>query len=625
MKRAAGAILIAALALLLYRSTLLPGLDFGDTPSFQIMAGSPVVTPRDAYPLYFAIARPFVWTLGDDRAHALNLASAVEAAATCFVLVLLASELSGSLLAGMAAAGLFAGSYTFWSQAIIAEVYALHMFFIVLTLTLFLRWDRQPTDMRFACALAVYALGFGNHLTMILLAPGLALFVAIRRGWRFLFGRRTLVLAAVIAAAGSLQYLWNLRALWLAPLPPANVAEGLRSFWFDVTKTDWRTTMVLQVPSAMAMERFRMYVFDLHQQFGWLGLVLAALGVVYLMRTAARLAALLLTVYAVTLAFALSYNVGDAHVFLLPSHAIVAVLAAPGIVSLGRLAFGRRDAASVAIALAVTAVAAMRIYIDYPALDRSADRRPTNLLQELTEGVDDRHAVLLTDLNWQIENGLNYFAKDLRQDVAFARMSAVIRHVPELIRDNLAIGRQVVLTARAAGALQVAYGPLFSAVPDPSTPVLTLTGRLRDLPAGTRYTLCVLRPSREFILDESDLAATIRLLTGDRVGAIRAGDYIVVAGLVGEQPLLVESSNRPFRRNLTLQGVPVTVRMDSWLAFDTIRRMGFGHVIAARRHTLIVEQGISFVAFDATGHPLRTSYSAGIFAPQPRYLARVLP
>ena len=77
---AAGA--VAVMAFTLYRTTLLPGLDFGDTGSFQIMAGSPVVTPRDAYPLYFAIGRLFVWTLGGDRAHALNLACALRRRAT---------------------------------------------------------------------------------------------------------------------------------------------------------------------------------------------------------------------------------------------------------------------------------------------------------------------------------------------------------------------------------------------------------------------------------------------------------------------------------------------------------------------------------------------------------------
>ena len=43
----------------------------------------------------------------------------------------------------------------------------------------------------------------------------------------------------------------------------------------------------------------------------------------------------------------------------------------------------------------------------------------------------------------------------------------------------------------------------------------------------------------------------------------------------------------------------VEVRMESWLAADTIRRMGFGHVVAGRHHTLIVERGVSFAAFDA--------------------------
>jgi hypothetical protein len=60
--------------------------------------------------------------------------------------------------------------------------------------------------------------------------------------------------------------------------------------------------------------------------------------------------------------------------------------------------------------------------------------------------------------------------------------------------------------------------------------------------------------------------------------------------------------------------------MESWLATDTIRRMGFGHVIVGRRHTLIVERGVSFVAFDADGRAIHTAYRSNIFAPQPRFL-----
>jgi len=74
------ALIVALAAFVLYRATLLPGVDFGDTGSFQTMVGSPLITPRDGYPLYFAIGTLSVWLTGAEPAHALNLASAIEGA-----------------------------------------------------------------------------------------------------------------------------------------------------------------------------------------------------------------------------------------------------------------------------------------------------------------------------------------------------------------------------------------------------------------------------------------------------------------------------------------------------------------------------------------------------------------
>src|SRR3954471_1217252 len=89
-------IAVGAAALALYYSTLLPGFDFGDTPSFQVMAGSAAITPRDGYPLYFAIGSLLARLQPGDPAHALNLASAVAAALACGVIVLLAFALADS-------------------------------------------------------------------------------------------------------------------------------------------------------------------------------------------------------------------------------------------------------------------------------------------------------------------------------------------------------------------------------------------------------------------------------------------------------------------------------------------------------------------------------------------------
>ena len=100
-------------------------------------------------------------------------------------------------------------------------------------------------------------------------------------------------------------------------------------------------------------------------------------------------------------------------------------------------------------------------------------------------------------------------------------------------------------------------------------------------------------------------------------------DYRVVAGVLGAEPALSRSSPWPFRAAVSLAGVDIEVRMESWLAFDTIRRMGFGQVIAGHRHALIVERGVSFVAFDAAGQVVRSGYTSGIFAPEPRFTVQL--
>jgi hypothetical protein len=396
--RVAAAVFVAVFAFLLYRATMLPGLELGDSASFQVRVGSPVVTPRDGYPLYFAVGSLFLRATGEEPARALNLASAALGAVASGLIVVVAAELAGSLFAGTAAALLFAGSYTFWSQAVIAEVYTLHVLLVALTLLLLLQWSREPTTGRLAWFFAVYAASFGNHLSMILLAPAYAVFLlaAAPGGWRTMVAPRTVALAGGLAVAGAVQYLWNFSALWHAPAPPRDLLDAVSTFWFDVTKSDWRDTMVLRLPSSEFVERLRMYAFDVRQQFGVIVPAFAAAGAVQLVRTCPRHAALVFTAYGVGVVFALGYNVGDAHVFFLQSHLMLALLVAPGLVLIERTVAARGAIIALALILAGT-----RIYRDYPALDRSNDRRPTEVLETLTSGLDERHAVLLTDLDWQ--------------------------------------------------------------------------------------------------------------------------------------------------------------------------------------------------------------------------------
>ena len=227
----------------------------------------------------------------------------------------------------------------------------------------------------------------------------------------------------------------------------------------------------------------------------------------------------------------------------------------------------------------------------------------------------------MTDLNWQVQNGLSSFTRFDRPEIADVRMPDVSMYLPSLVDDNRAIGRTLVLTERAAATARAAYGPLLPIAQDTAVRVPSLSEVAGSLGPKTRYVLCVLKPSRDMILDRADLnQAVARLTAGD--ASIPSADYVAIAGVSGAVPALIEQSNLPFAQTVQLDGVRVEVRMESWLSADTIRRMGFGHVIAARQHTLIVERGVSFVAFDEHGKPIRTAYAANIFAPQRPFLIR---
>jgi len=614
----AAATLVAIFAFILFRSTMLPGVELGDSASFQVMVDSKIISPRDAYPLYFAVADVFHWIVGGEAARAMNLASVLEAAIACGLIVVAAAELSGSLSAAVVAALMFAVSYTFWSQAVIAEVYALHILLVALTLLLLLRWEREPSLGRLTLFFAVYALSFGNHLMMILLAPAYALFVlvAMPGGWRAALAPRVVVPATLLAIAGAAQYLWNLRTLWFTPMPPASLSEGLQKFWFDVTKADWRSVMMAGVSSDLTRERLRMYAFDVHQQFGWLGPALAIIGLGALAWRSPARALLMLLAYAGTVGFALSYNVGDSHVFFLPSHLLIALLAAPAVALVGDFLNSRLAVAVVLIVLSLA-----RTYRDFPALDRSHDQRPLAALSALTEGLDDRRDVLVIDLNWQLENGVMYVGKHERRNVAHTLLSEVLPHAPNFLRDNAEIGRAIVLNGNAKAQFDRSpFGGRFTSIADSRVSPSTIADLARAASRGTRYVLCALDPVPPFVIDQPSLSDALRRLTGGRLASLGSRPYAMVAGLVGEEPVITTSESVPFRERFALDGLDVDMRMEAWLVFDTIRRMGFGHVIAGRQHTLIVERGVSFVTIDPTGAAIVTGYDGNIFASERRYL-----
>lgn len=614
---------LAAIAFSLYALTLLPGQDLGDTASFQAIAGEHILEARQGYPLYFALNGLLVHVLPVDAARATNLGSAIAAALAVGLAVLIGAELGGSVVAGLAAGAMLAGSYTFWSQAIIAEVYALHLLVSGASLVALLAWHRRPTMARLGVFFGLYALGFGNHLSMVLLMPAFALFLLVSApgGPLSMLRPRVVLLALGVAALFALQYGWNFR--WLVyEHPDASAVELLETFWFDVTKADWRANMVYGIPMSTLADRFAMYWFDLRQQFGVAGSLAAAFGVAWLTWRSWRLGAMLLVLYLVNWAFAFTYNVGDTHVFYLGAHwatALASGCAAGWAVAAARTAGRPWLVAAASVALLV--YPAWRAYDTFPAMDRSDDWEPTRFFDRLTEGMDGGREVLGADMNWQLHNGLDYYSKYTRPDLVAFDVPGTLLHFPFLVSANAALGRRVVLTEGSAELVERLYGGLYELQRDPRTPVPTLAERAAGLPRGTAYVLGVIEEYPEAPIDRQDLARAAAAL--GVTGAAPGGDrFEVVVGRVGEPPVARRSSRFPFRLRTGVSGLDVDVRFECWLPADTIRRAGFGHAIVNRRHELTLDRGVSFVALGAGGRATLRAWASGLFAPQPRFIVR---
>src|SRR4029078_1171193 len=105
---------------------------------------------------------------------------------------------------------------------------------------------------------------------------------------------------------------------------------------------------------------------------------------------------------AISTLFALTYNVGDTHVFFLPAHFLTALCAGVSVLVV------RSKHTRTAVAIVVIAYAGWRGWSTWPVVDRHDDRRGEQLMASLIQGLTDRDAVLVEEMNWQTENVLLY-------------------------------------------------------------------------------------------------------------------------------------------------------------------------------------------------------------------------
>ena len=167
----------------LYLSTLAPSVAtiFDDSLELQLACHQLAIIHPTGYPLYALLGKLFTFLPFRDVAYRVNLLSAVAAAwAVTLVYLGLRAIARRRLVAALGALAL-AVSPAFWSQAVIAEVYALNAAFTALAILSVLRWAESPGTNRSWLLLMALAMGLGlaHHRMIVLMAPALVVFILL--------------------------------------------------------------------------------------------------------------------------------------------------------------------------------------------------------------------------------------------------------------------------------------------------------------------------------------------------------------------------------------------------------------------------------------------------------------
>ncbi len=173
-----------------YLDTLAPSVLPKDSGRFQARAYVLGIGHPTGYPTYIMLGKLFTYLPVGDVAYRVNLSSAVYAALAIMLLYLVASRLTESLPAVIAALA-FGVSRTFWREAVIAEVYTLNVLFLCAVLLSLVMWRERRSDRYLLLAAFLTGLSLTNHLTSALLIPCGGLFVWLTdrrtvRDWRLL-------------------------------------------------------------------------------------------------------------------------------------------------------------------------------------------------------------------------------------------------------------------------------------------------------------------------------------------------------------------------------------------------------------------------------------------------------
>jgi len=307
-------------------------INYGDSVKWQFL---PLVngTPHPTgYPLFLIVTKLFSRIIPfHSIAERITFVSVVFGALTISILQKISFNLSTNRFASFFSALLLGFSYTFWTQATEAEVYTLNSFFVGIVIFLFIKFYQTHNQSYLFWGCFIYAVSFGNHLTMITLLPSLAYLVFVTDRSLFI-NKKFLIRVTFFIAIGISQYVY---LYYLSHSKKTIEYLGFigqncdfRHFLDYITGGFYRSRRFMfpfrfnQIP-----DRFLLFLRLTGEQFTFIGVLMAIFGMFtsILAKSDNKVSIFLIINLLGQLLFNLNYNVIDIEVFFIPCYLIIAI------------------------------------------------------------------------------------------------------------------------------------------------------------------------------------------------------------------------------------------------------------------------------------------------------------
>ncbi len=359
------AALVTLSSLCLYSATLAPTISSTsfDSPELVTKSGLMEMAHIPGAPVYVWLGHLFTWLPFGEPATRVNWMSALCAALAVGVLYsVISRHLTGDRLIALGGSALFALSLTFWSQAVIAELYAPNMCFLAFVVLAVLEWGAAGSDTNSSSSrrtarrwliagAATFGLSLGIHPSNVLYLPALAIFalLGLPKSDRTATNERT----ATPGKASELLRGFDLRG-GLLGLTVTLVAVVVPYTWvyFDLPNVPYgdffpRVEQGWPLFKAVTLDAFKearfgytlqevpdriaLFLHLLGRNMGPIGVALLLLGAWRLLFTRLRAFFLLVPFVLANLVFYVNYKVPDSDVYYIPAYWVAACFAAMGL------------------------------------------------------------------------------------------------------------------------------------------------------------------------------------------------------------------------------------------------------------------------------------------------------